>query len=124
MKPYSYYTTLATEYPSKANYTVIYYYKRGKLILVKKPFSQIDEVPNGAVEEVVFDREGYLAHEQTYLKEKVSLEEEFKEDLFREEGLTNSEKAEKCFSLAWNYGCSGGLPEVHDYFRELVELIG
>ena len=123
MKPYSYYTDLQIECPNKSNYTVKYFYKHGKLILIKKPFSVVDDVPEGAVEESVFDSESYEAHFKAWLKEKTELEQEFKEDLILTEGVSDREKAEKCFSLAWDYGCSGGLHEVHQYFRDLVKLV-
>jgi hypothetical protein len=123
MKPYSYYSTFTTEYPSKSSYTVKYYYKRGKLICVKRPFCEIADVPPDAVEETVFDEDNFNLHQEAWFKEKLQLEQEFKEDLIREEGLEDMEKANKCFLLAWDYGCSQGLDEVHAYFSELVRLI-
>jgi hypothetical protein len=123
MKPYSYYSSLTVEFPSRSNYTVRYYYKRGKMICVKKPFCEIEEVPPGAVEEVIFDEEGYKLHEKAYFEEKRRLEEEFKQDLIESAGLSNVEAAEKCFTLAKDYGGPYGLETVHDYFEEIAELI-
>ena len=101
---------------------MMYYYKRGKLICVKKPFCEVTEVPPGSVEEVIFDEDGYNLHWQAYTTEKIKLEEEFKRDLIESSGLHDAEIAEKCFSMAWDYGCSGGLKEVHEYFDELIQL--
>jgi len=123
MKPYSYYSSPIAEFPNKANYTVKYYYKKGKLLCVKKPFADLDEIPSEAVEETVFDEEGYEMHRKLWLSEKIKLEEEFKADLIRDAGLESSEKTDKCFSMAWDYGCSQGLREVHDYFIELAQLL-
>lgn len=123
MKPYSYYTALTVEFPNKSNYTLKYYYRRGKLLCIKKPFCDIEEVPLDAAEETVFDEEGYELHRKAWLAEKVKMEQEFKEDLIRSVGLTGSDKVEKCFSLAWDYGISSGLKEVHEYFLDLVDLI-
>ena len=123
MKPYTYYSSRTIEFPSKADYTVVYYYKNGKLLCVKRPFCNVEDVPSGAIEETVFDEVGYDLHRKAWTSEKVELEGEFKEDLIKEEGLTPSEKVDKCFNLAWQYGCSQGLSEVHAYFVELVDLI-
>ena len=123
MKPYNYYTSFTVDFPDKFNYTLKYYYRKGKLMCIKKPFCDLKEIPINAVEETVFDEDGFKLHEKAWLSEKIKLEEEFKEDLIREEGLSPSEKVDICFSLAWDYGCSQGLKEVHDYFRELSQLV-
>lgn len=123
MKPYSYYTAFTAEFPNKSTYTIKYYYKGGKLICIKKPFCPLEEIPESAVEETVFDEDGYELHCQAWLKEKLRLEEEFKKDLMEVEQVSDKEKADKCFALAWDYGCSQGLEAVHEYFSELVELI-
>ena len=122
MKPFSYYTSRTIYYPSKADYTVVYYYRQGRLLCVKKPFSEI-EGPEDAVKEEVFDAEGFNLHVQKHLEEKIQLEKEFKEDLAIKFGLINHSKFEECFSLATQYGSSGGLPEIYDYFEELSNLI-
>lgn len=123
MRPYSYYSSLSVEPPRKEDYTVKYYYRKGKLICVRRPFCEIGEAPVDAVEEIVFDAESYELHKEAWLSEKKRLEEEFRNDLISEEGLTPSERANKCFSLAWDYGCAGGHKEVHDYFAELSQLL-
>lgn len=123
MKPYGYYSSLVTEFPNKSDYTLKYYYRKGKLICVKKPFCDIQELPPNSVEETLFDEEGYELHKKAWLAEKIRLENEFREDIIKGEDLTPSEKADKCFSLAWDYGCSQGLKVVHDYFTEMSQLI-
>ena len=46
----------------------------------------------------------------------------FSEDLLSNYGV-KGKKAERCFSLAWEYGRSSGYCEVIDYFDDLVELL-
>ena len=123
MKPYAYYSSTTVEYPSKANYSINYYYRRGKLICERRPFSEIKEIPVDAVEETVFDEECFKLHEKLFFDEKMALQEEFKRDLLEAEGVVGHEKAEACFTLAWDYGSSTDLREVHDYFRDLIQLI-
>jgi hypothetical protein len=100
-----------------------YYYSKGRLILTKRPFSEVEEIPPGAVEEVVFDQESYENHFEVWHKEKIRLEQEFKNDLIYESGVSDMVKAGRCFSLTWDYGCSHGLSEVHDYFKDMIELV-
>ena len=46
----------------------------------------------------------------------------FEKDLLDDYNVKGS-KAEKCYSLAWEYGHSSGYREVISYFEDLVELI-
>ena len=38
-------------------------------------------------------------------------------------GVTGNPKADKCYSLAWEYGHSSGYQEVYKYYSEFVDLI-
>ena len=58
-----------------------------------------------------------------YHAEDSRLHELFKAEMFEEFGVTGNPKAEKCCSLAWEYGHSDGLMNVYNHFSELVELI-
>lgn len=51
------------------------------------------------------------------------VEAPFKKDLFEAFDVERNAKREKLFSLAWNYGHSGGYMEVALYFEEMLELI-
>lgn len=60
---------------------------------------------------------------QAYAKERGRLEQEFKEDLLEENGVTDNPKADLCYQKAWEIGHHGGLSEVEIVFSDLVELI-
>jgi ribonuclease M5 len=47
----------------------------------------------------------------------------FQNDLFKQYGVENHPKRERCFGLAWEHGHSAGYTEVLSYFDEFVELI-
>lgn len=49
--------------------------------------------------------------------------EKFKNDMFECYNVSNHPKADKAYSLAWEYGHSAGLHDIHNYFSDLVELI-
>lgn len=63
------------------------------------------------------------AERAAYRAENTRLEVQFKADLEAEFGVIGNPKADKCFSLAWDYGHSSGYREVYSYYSELVELI-
>jgi len=60
---------------------------------------------------------------QKYHDEGNRLNEQFKQDAFKELSIQNNEKKEKLWSKAWEEGHSGGLNEVWIYMQDLVELI-
>jgi hypothetical protein len=55
--------------------------------------------------------------------EQVKLDERFKQDVLRENGLVGHPKAEKVFALAWEEGRSSGYSEVADRVERLAELV-
>jgi hypothetical protein len=63
-----------------------------------------------------------LAREK-YHEETRRMKALFKQDLLEEFGLVGHKKAEKFFSLAWEYGHASGYAEVYSYAQELVELL-
>lgn len=63
------------------------------------------------------------AKRQAYQAAQAELHEQFKQDLFRENGVVGNPKAELCFQKAWEMGHASGVSEVENYFSDLVELI-
>lgn len=47
----------------------------------------------------------------------------FKEELFKKYAVTESEKTNRAFLLAWQMGHAYGLHEVESYFKDFLELI-
>ena len=122
MKPISYYQTTSVSIPKKDDYMTIYYYKKGRMVGIKRQFDEDFEPPKNCVEEKIFDEVSYNAHKKLYHEERDKLEKEFREDLIQKYKMTNHPKANKLFNKAWDMGCAGGLEEVEYYFRDLVEL--
>ena len=124
MKDYSYYTSLDVEYPDKTKYTKSFFYKKGKLIATKRWGEGYDdmrfEVPEGAVEEQIFDEESYNTHRDLYHSRKVEKQNEFKIDLLEKYELTHHPQSDKIFSIAWGLGGSNLL----DVDMCLLELSG
>lgn len=58
-----------------------------------------------------------------YKRVSAELYEKFKEDLFKDLGITNNPKKDLLFSKAWELGHSSGNHEVYGYAQSLVELI-
>lgn len=59
-----------------------------------------------------------------YLDDKGNIKEElFKHDLFVHFGVENNLKREAAYRLAYEYGHSGSLSEIYNYFIDLVDLI-
>lgn len=70
------------------------------------------------------DRMSAIKENQRLRREdEARLLNEFKQDLFKHEGVENNNKREKCYSIAWDNGHSYGLIQVACDFSELVELI-
>lgn len=68
-------------------------------------------------------KEAYNAQWAEINKERQQLDAAFKADALKECGLEGHPKADKAFSMAWDRGHSGGLPEVYGYLEELAELL-
>lgn len=67
--------------------------------------------------------EKYYEEEREYREETSRLYQKFKDDLFKENGVTGNPKAQMAYDMAYDRGHSSGLEEVVYYFEELVELI-
>jgi hypothetical protein len=122
MKPFSYYNSTIT-WPNKTDYTVYYYYRQGKMICIRRPFSENLSKPEDATEEAVFDEQSFEMHKQKYFEELNRVKEEFKQDLLDHYGLKNHKAANECFSLATKYGEVAGHEGVFQIFGELTELL-
>jgi hypothetical protein len=80
----------------------------------KKPFPEFNSsLPKEETQKVRLE----------YFIEENRLSDLFKEDLFKEHGVSEHPKRERCYSLAYEYGHSSGYSEVANYFNELVNLI-
>jgi len=125
MKPLEYYSTPEITFPRKEDFTVVYVYKTGRVILQCAAHEWPDIKGNyiGYTVEHELDKLAFNVAKQTYANRFALLTDEFKRDLFEEHGVTGHPKAELAFKLAWDYGHSSGLNEVVSYFEELVDLI-
>jgi hypothetical protein len=122
MKPLSYYRTTSVSLPKKDDYMTIYYYRKGKVVGIKRQFDTDFQPPKNCVEERVLDEVSYNAHLKHHYEEKIKLKNEFGADLIAEYNMTNHPKANKIFDKAWELGQSKGHEEVEYYFQDFVEL--
>jgi len=126
MKDIAYYSTYTNRYPRKSDFDTVFVYRGGNTVY-KGPLDTWDEVKaeyaNGYTIEKVPDDVAYLKARKAYNDEIARLSAEFKADLFEYHDVTGHPKAERVFSLAWDYGHSAGLGEVANYFDDLVDLI-
>jgi hypothetical protein len=124
MKPISYYKTSSVSSPIEDYYMTTYYYKEGKLVVIKKggSFNENFEAPFGCVEEKVLDQISYEAHRRLYRQEISNLQQEFKMDLLQKYYSTNHPRATDCFNLAWEFA-SGDFEEVEYYFEGISRLV-
>lgn len=92
------------------------------MIGMKRQFDIDFEPPKNCVKEAVLDEISYNAHLKLYQEENLRLQEEFRRDLLEKYNVSHHPKANRIFNKAWDYGISGGLEEVEDYFLSLIEL--
>ena len=129
MKDMQYYRNTGVAYPGRDQYTKVFVYKAGLVLVdgllqsVMPPADIKLHQQQGHTIEYVFDEQGYNAALLMYFSAEQSLQDEFKEDLFEECGVTKNPKAELLFSKAWNRGHAGGFGDVHSIFHDLVDLI-
>lgn len=116
-------------YPTRDQYTTLYAYKAGKLVAKCEPsgdFTKWTATVRGQDDLTIernFDENAYSDARAAYDEETSLLMENFKRDLYEQEGVTGNPKASKAFEMAWDRGHSSGFYEVGIYFSELVELI-
>lgn len=130
MKPIEYYTTNTVEYPVKPAFTKVFLYRQGKVVfsgtteeynLFKQRVSP--EYGSGGALEKHLDQDAYNDAMLKYRAEHCRLMEEFKNDLFEENGVQDNPKREKCYYMALERGHDGGLNSVATEFADLVDLI-
>lgn len=129
MKPFEYYQTTQHTYPDKAQHTTVYAYSKGSLQwqgtlneykkLIEKDYDKLTLW----VTETILDKEAYNKQIKDYNNELRALEEEFKQDLFKEFDVENNPKRERCYNLAYEEGHAYGLSTVYAKFEDFVELI-
>lgn len=125
MKDFKYYKTVNVPYPSRDEFVTVFVYSQGQ-VLWTGPLNEYknmtDRFQNCVIEKVAND-EGLKAARAAYGAEASRLEQEFKNDLFEYHGVTENPKANKCYSIAYDYGHHAGHSEVASYFDTLVDLI-
>jgi|WetSurMetagenome_2_1015567.scaffolds.fasta_scaffold00157_23 hypothetical protein len=58
-----------------------------------------------------------------YHKKLIRLDNAWKKSLYKEFGVLENPKSDKCYSLAYEHGHSSGYSDIYSYFSEFVELI-
>lgn len=111
------------EYPKNENYIKYNAYKNGEVRLNIES-SKVDFYIRAEwLIERVYDKEGYNTTMTKYRKGENDSYLKFKEDLFKEYGVSDNPKLEKAFDMAWDRGHPSGYRDVVYYFDELVDLI-
>lgn len=110
-------------YPQKKDFTTAYFYKNGQLIATLQPGEKIINELGGCVRENVCDESALKEARIKYRKHENFIYTLFKEDLFKELGISDNPKREKLFELAWERGHSSGYESVYSEANELVDLI-
>lgn len=113
-------------YPSKNDYiTCKVFDKNGKLI--KEDISFTDVIIQGLLKDnqIVKCLNDVSYHKQMndYYNEQNKIDNQFKQDMFKELDIENNEKRDLLFSKAWEMGHSSGYDEVKNYMIDLVDLI-
>ena len=125
MKDFKYYKTVNVPYPSRDEFVTVFVYSQGH-VLWTGPLGEYknmtDRFQNCVIEKVL-NEGGMRAARIAYGAEASRLEQEFKADLFEEYGVTGNPKANKCFSIAYDYGHPYGHSEIASHFETLVDLI-
>lgn len=127
MKNWSYYKTNTVPYPSNDQFMLVHVYGKGEVVWsgTYTDYRTRNEAGlfKGMLVEKVIDEAALKEARQAYGAEASRLEQEFKNDLFEEHGVTDNPKAGKCYGIAYDYGHHAGYQEVASYFDEIVELI-
>lgn len=123
---YTYYKT-KVPYPSRTDFTMVYVTKKGVHIgtWYAAEWAKLTPKPKGTVEKDV-NEDKYKAAMKEYHKDQARLNLAFRHDLEREYDVSrdsNPDKADKLYSIAWDYGHSSGHGEVESYYDTLSELV-
>lgn len=117
-------------YPTSENFTVTWWYTRGKAVARKRDNGAIEflnggntESMVGAVQEKIVDLEAFRAAVLRHREHGNELVGRFRQDLFEDLGIQDNPKRDLLFEKAWELGHSSGLQEVYSYAEDLVGLI-
>ena len=115
----------ALSYPSKADFTVTYWYRDGACICTQYPGEILasDFKTEGCVKQSSVDEAAFRAARDAYGAETARLTAKFKADLFADLGIADHPQREKLYSKAWDDGHANGLSEVHSCAENLVDLL-
>ena len=131
MKPLDHYDVGTVVQPNSKDYMTTYFYDKGQLVATIPAKTSLDKIlndadikiPTTAVKQQVLNKEEYDEAMQVYKKKLHILTKEFSADLFKEFEIENHPKKDKCFTLAYKMGYTGGLYKIYEYFELLVQLI-
>ena len=71
-----------------------------------------------------YDSIEYREMRQQYDAEEARLMKKFRSDLEDENGIAHDHpKAQKLWSMAWEYGHASGIHEVANYYEEFADLV-
>ena len=76
-----------------------------------------------ALEKYEAQKPEFLVKEKEYRKKLNLIEEEFKQALFEDLGISDNPKRELLYSKAYEMGHSSGFSNIYSYASDLVELI-
>jgi hypothetical protein len=112
-------------HPRKSEFTTQYFYRKGELILKFEGVQplELDVDVKGCVKEVVVDEVGYKNAITSYNSNGRVLLELFKTDLAEYLGLTDHNKFDKLFDMAWERRHSDGYCAIAEEAEELAELL-
>jgi hypothetical protein len=127
MKALDYYSTVPMAHPKREDYKKVFVYSKGKTIINGMARSQINDTvmkgyrDNGFIIEESFDKDAYYAETRKYAELQNKLLQEFKLDLFAENGVSAHPKAEAAYNIASNE--RSGLGEIRDLFEDIAALL-
>lgn len=112
-------------YPRASEFSITYFYKGGKVVntLRNGVYDHVFSVNDYSTQETVTDDAALRAARKAYNDETVALKQQFKNDLFFDNGLQYNEFTEKLYAIAWDKGHSNGLSEVASEFEDMVVLV-
>ena len=126
MKNITYYCDYGAA-PRKDDFVTYHVYSAGKVLFSGnnaefEAFKARGGMKGNPMVEKTVDETALIAARNAHARHVGELLAEFKADLLADNGVSGP-KADKAYSLAWEYGHSSGLSEVVNYFEDLVELI-
>ena len=99
------------------------YYRDGRIVYVRRPFSDSVDIPPHTQEVEIFNEETFEVHKETYFADQKRVNDQFKTDLYSYFELEVDEWSEKCYALACRHaGGENHKEEIFHIFKDLVEL--